>query len=79
MKITLHYPEGTSQTYTDCSTLVTTAPELGFIGTDWRRVTVKMLTTLPYTITEELPIETARQAAAVLRDSIKGTCGACKG
>jgi hypothetical protein len=68
MKITLHYPEGTSQTYTDCSTLVTTAPELGFIGTDWRRVTVKML-----------PIETAQQAAAVLRDSIKGTCGACKG
>jgi len=70
MKITLHSPDGTSTTFTNCSTLNTVAPELGFIGTDeWDRQ-VKMLTTLAYTITEILPIEEAKQAAKELRTSI---------
>ena len=71
MKITLHSPDGTSTTFTNCRTFETHRPaELGFIGTDeWDRQ-VKMLTTLPYTITEILPIEEAKVAAKELRESI---------
>lgn len=78
MKITFYADGRALNTYTRVELLEKDGSLVTFIGTDEWDNRVKLTSTMPFIATHDCT-DGAVRAAMELRESIKGTCGACKG